>query len=189
MRTGAAKPLFEPANTEELLRGWLLHAHKGRDRHDEAARRYQTLRFLLGVPTIALSAAVGTSVFASLNASPAAATAIAVGIVGIAATVFAALQTFLDYAGRAERHRVAAVKYKSVIRELEQALTGTLDRRDPRDEWFGELRGRLDSLEDTTPVVAQGIWERVEKTYARVDFVGTAQELTRHREAGLGREE
>ena len=133
------------------------------------------------VPTIALSAVVGTSVFASLNASPAAATAIAVGIVGITATVLAALQTFLDYAGRAERHRAAAVKNKSVIRELEQALTGSLDRRDPRDEWFGELRARLDSLEDTTPVVAQGIWERVEKTYPRVDFVGTAKELTRNR--------
>ena len=36
---GPAKPLFEPADTEELLRGWLLHAHKSRDRHDEAARR------------------------------------------------------------------------------------------------------------------------------------------------------
>ena len=38
------KKLFEPANREELLRGWLLHAHKGRGRHDFAARRNDTYR-------------------------------------------------------------------------------------------------------------------------------------------------
>lgn len=49
------KKLFEPANREELLRGRLLHAHKGRDGHGLAARRNDTYRYWLGVPTIILS--------------------------------------------------------------------------------------------------------------------------------------
>jgi hypothetical protein len=117
-----AKNLFEPGSTEELLRGWLLHAHKGRDRHDEAARNYETFRYLLGVPTSVLATVAGASVLASWGKEPPG--SIAVGLLGIGAGVMAALQTFLDYAGRAERHRHVAVKYKSLIRELEQALTG-----------------------------------------------------------------
>src|SRR2546428_6350802 len=88
--------LLEPSNTEELLRGWLLHTHKARDRHDEAARVYDRLRYLVGGPTIVLSAVVGTSVFASVAQSPGPTVAIAVGVFSVTATVLAALQTFLD---------------------------------------------------------------------------------------------
>ena len=54
--------LLEPENTEELLRGWFLHAHKSRTRHDEAARKYESWRYRLGIPTMTLSAIVGSSV-------------------------------------------------------------------------------------------------------------------------------
>lgn len=63
-----SKKLFEPANREELLRGWLLHAHKCCDRHELAARHNDTYRYWLGVPTIIFARVVGTSVFASLDA-------------------------------------------------------------------------------------------------------------------------
>src|SRR6058998_688996 len=99
------KRLLEPANMQELLRGWLLHAHKGRDRHDDAARRYEGHRTGFGVPTIVLSAVVGTSVFASLGEQPAVWAQVSVGLLSMAAAVFSALQTFFDYPARAERHR------------------------------------------------------------------------------------
>ena len=86
------KKLFEPANREELLRGWLLHAHKGRDRHDLAARRNDTLRYWLGVPTVILSAVVGTSVFASLGAQVDTSLKIVIGLVSITSAVLASLQ-------------------------------------------------------------------------------------------------
>src|SRR5690348_17241901 len=88
------KRLLEPANMQELLRGWLLHAHKGRDRHDVAARRYEGHRTGFGVPTIVLSAVVGTSVFASLGEQQAAIWAqVSVGVLSMGAAVFSALQT------------------------------------------------------------------------------------------------
>lgn len=31
------KRVFRPLGTDELLTGWLIHSHKARDRHDEAA--------------------------------------------------------------------------------------------------------------------------------------------------------
>jgi hypothetical protein len=83
------KKLFEPSNREELLRGWLLHAHKGRDRHDLAARRNDTYRYWLGVPAIILSAIVGTTVFASLETQVDTSLKIVLGLISITSAVLA----------------------------------------------------------------------------------------------------
>src|SRR5439155_18704579 len=105
---GQPYPIFNPQSDDELLRGWLVHAHKCRDRNDLAARRCDTLRYTIGVPTITLSAVVGTSVFSALGQNPEQLLKLLVGILSVTAAVFAALQTFMDYPARAERHRAAA---------------------------------------------------------------------------------
>ncbi|MGH9875843.1 MAG: SLATT domain-containing protein [Pyrinomonadaceae bacterium] len=164
------KKLFEPANREELLRGWLLHAHKGRDRHDLAARRNDTYRYWLGVPAIILSAVAGTSVFASLQTQVDSALKIVVGLVSITSAVLASLQTFYNFASQAESHRMAGVKYKTIIRELEQVLTQPLEQLPDKADYLDDLRKRLDELEEEAPVVPEGIYRQVEERYARVVF-------------------
>jgi hypothetical protein len=61
------KRLFHPRTHEELLKGWMLHAHKGRDRHDEAARRLDRYHWTLGALSALFSAIVGTTLFAQLG--------------------------------------------------------------------------------------------------------------------------
>src|SRR6516164_4496347 len=116
--------IFEPDNPNELLRGWLLHAHKGRDRHDAAARRCGFQRYLLGIPATITSAIVGTSTFAALQRSPGLPIQVTIGALAIIAAILASLQAFLDLGARAERHRIAGVKYKEVIRHMEQLGIG-----------------------------------------------------------------
>jgi conflict system pore-forming effector with SLATT domain len=173
------KRLFEPASMKELLRGWLLHAHKGRDRHDMASRRYEGRRSALGLPTIVLSTVVGTSVFASLGTQAGTWAQITVGFLSVTAAVFSALQTFFDYPVRAERHRMAGAKYKAIIRELEEVLAvpDAVATHDPA--WLDALRQRLDALEEEAPVVAPGIYDEVERRYASPSFVGEALGLYR----------
>ncbi len=171
------KRLFEPGNPKELLRGWLLHAHKGRDRHDTAARRFEGRRYLFGVPTIVLSAVVGTSVFSSLGRGTGIVLSVIVGLLSVTATVLAALQTFLDYPGRAGRHRATGAKYKAIIRELEQVLTGPTAAASMDEARLATLRARLDTLEEEAPVVAPRIYDQVERTYASVTFVNEALAL------------
>jgi hypothetical protein len=173
------KKLLEPENRVELLRGWLLHAHKGRDRHDTAARRFEGRRILFGVPAIVLTAVVGTSVFASIGSDPAVWTRVCVGILSMGAAVLSALQTFLDYQVRSERHRVAAVKYKAIIRELEEVLSAPRQDLAVEPAWLADLQKRLDTLEEEMPVVAPGIYDDVERTYANPVFVKTALALYR----------
>ena len=107
------KRVFEPQAVKELLAGWLIHSHKARDRHDEASRRYARGHFALGIPSLIVSTVVGTSVFAALSSKEV--PPLWVGFLSILAAVLAALQTFMDFGGRSDKHRTAAVKYKSSI--------------------------------------------------------------------------
>jgi len=163
--------VFEPDNPNELLRGWLLHAHKGRDRHDLAARRCDDQRYLIGVPATVITAIVGTSVFAALQESPNRVVQVVVGVLAIAAAILSSLQSFLDLGARAERHRMAGVRYKAVIRQLEQMGIGTLHDLKLDAPVVNELRQNLDSLEEDMPVVPPSVYDAVETKYADKDFV------------------
>lgn len=181
--------LLEPGNTEELLRGWLVHAHKARDRHDAAARRFESRRTWFGTLAIAASALATSSVIASIASQPAQGAAqtgptsivlaVLAALITIIGGVLAALQTFLDYAGRSARHYAAAVKYKAIIRELEQILTGPLSgTKAGSPEMVSDLRERLDALEESSPVVAGVEWDGTDRRYRDIHFVGKATELS-----------
>jgi len=172
----ATKRLFTPETTHELLNGWLIHAHKGRDRHDSAARRYTSFRYWLGVPTLIVSTIVGTSVFSALTSqmSP----PLWIAILSVSAAVLTALQTFLDFATKADRHRAAAVKYKAVIREIEQHVIICDDGKEHGAEISG-IRTKLDNLEDEAPVILPIFYDEVEVKYENVTFVKEALSLFR----------
>jgi hypothetical protein len=173
------KKLFEPASYEELLRGWLLHAHKGRDRHDLAARRNDTYHYWLGVPTIIFAATVGTSVFLSLEGQVDTALKIGLGLVSILSAVLASLQTFYNFSSHAERHRSAGVKYKAIIRELEQILTQPAKQLSEKKDFIDDLRLRLDDLELEAPVVPDGIYRQIEERYTNVVFAEKVASLVK----------
>jgi uncharacterized membrane protein YfcA len=171
------KKLFEPQSPLELLRGWLIHAHKGRDRHDLGARVYERARYAFGVPTLVVSTIVGTAVFSALASG--AVPDWWVGVLSVLAAVLSALQTFLDFPTRAERHRSAGVKYKAIIRSLEQSLAeiGTGSALAPTV--ITSLRSQLDALEDEAPVIMPRIFDRIEKRYSGVSYVQEALGLYR----------
>jgi hypothetical protein len=172
------KRIYDPPDSHELLRGWLLHAHKERDRHNAAARRYARKHISLGVLTVGISAAAGTSVFASLSQTSGIETpvGIAVGLLSVTAAVLASLQTFLNHAGRAEDHRRAAVRCKALIRQIEDALA-RWHLTPATDEWIGQLREAFDKIEDDAPVVAIDIFDSVEHAYKSMQFVDKAERL------------
>jgi hypothetical protein len=102
--------ILELNDPNHLLRGWLLHAHKGRDRHDLAARQCDQQRYWLGIPATIISAIVGTATFAALQASSGPLIQLIVGALAVLAAILTSLQSFLDLGARAERHRLAGAK-------------------------------------------------------------------------------
>jgi len=59
-----------------------------------------------------------------------------------------ALQTFLGYSERAEKHRIAGAKYGALGRELEQLRASETP---PSSEMISEVRKRLDDLAVESP--------------------------------------
>jgi hypothetical protein len=163
--SGPETPIFAPDNVSELLHGWLLHAHKGRDRHDRAAQRCERQRLFLGIPATIASAIVGTATFAALQKSNSnSAIHLVVGGLAIVAAILVSLQSFLDLGARAERHRTAGVRYKQMIRDMEQLGIGTGELR-VESAKIDELRQALDALEKEMPVVPLKIYNEVEAKY------------------------
>jgi hypothetical protein len=181
-----------------VLDGGLLHSHKGRDRHDRAARRMDNYRYVLGLPAVVLSAAVGTTIITDLQKTVEWGIYL-VGLLAIASASLAGIQTSFNYSERAEKHRIAGVKYKAIIREIEETLSKIYNEHlnkggketpigqfkiDENREidicvYLSNLRLRLDKLEEEAPVVPQRIYDQIEKEYRdkKVCTVKTAWEL------------
>ena len=169
------KRVFSPHTVDELLAGWLIHSHKARDRHDEASRKYAKGQFALGIPSLIVSTVVGTAVFAALSSKDV--TPLWVGLLSILAAVLAALQTFMDFGGRSDKHRNAAVKYKSSIRLLEESRVQLNQGTELTKDEIGAIRTMLDGLEETAPVVMPKIYDNVEKKYQDLKYVSDALSL------------
>lgn len=168
MALGSPKPkkILEPQNTEELLRAWLIHSHKGRQRQDRAARRLDRWRILLGASAAILSAAVGTSVFAALlKEETSLGIKLAIAGVSVLAAVLTGLGTFLDLGERANTHKASGVRYKSMIRELEVKLTGGTEKPKIEDSEIENIRKRLDELEANSPIMPERIYLIIDKEW------------------------
>ena len=132
----------------DLMNEWYRRVAVTQYAHYLSANHFGTRNYWLGIPTVILSAFVGTSVFATIQAQPEIWLQIVVGISSIAAAVLASLQTLLGYSERAEKHRIAGAKYGSLGRQLEQFRTV---REIPSFEQIADIREHLDNLAIESP--------------------------------------
>jgi hypothetical protein len=109
--------------------------------------RYAKLNFFFGFPTVILATVVGTSVFATLQSKPDLWWQVTVGVMSIGAAILAALQSFLGYNDKAEKHRTAGAKYNAIGRELELWLSLPVEDLDKLDS----IRQRIDALAQESP--------------------------------------
>ncbi|MGA2020151.1 MAG: SLATT domain-containing protein [Candidatus Sulfotelmatobacter sp.] len=179
----SANKVFEPLEIPELLRGWLLHLHKGRDRHDLAARRYDRIKTWMGALATGFSAIVGTTVFATLDKgieSPPFGIKVAVALVSILAAILTGVNSFLNLSERTEKHRAAGVQYKALIWEVELIRAQPLAGLAGADSPLVRISKQLQELEQSAPVVPERIYDRVEHNWKEkgVEFVPHADDLT-----------
>ncbi len=125
--------------------------------HYRAALRYSTFQQWLGLPTVLLTTIVGTSVFATIQHRPEVMWQIIIGLMSIAAAVFSALQSFLNYNAKAEQHRSAGARYNAVGRELEQLLS----QNDMSS--LTEIRKKIDLLADESPHIPDAVQQEIAK--------------------------
>ena len=112
-------PKEPPHPKDDLLKDWFHRARVSQFAHYDETNRLNRLHRSLGTATAVLAAISGTSVFATLNDQPHLYWKLLVGLIIVLAAVLAALQTFLNYSERAEKHRVAGARFGSIRREIE----------------------------------------------------------------------
>ena len=152
-----------------LLGDWQQRAAAGSEAHYGLATRYARLNVRFGVPVVALTTFVGTSVFATLEHKINIALRVAVGIVSVLAAILASLQTFLRFGERSERHRAAAEKWAALRREIDEmrALHPTYlaSRGDPK-QYLDDLRRRMDEIAQQSPELGEHGWLRSGRRYS-----------------------
>jgi hypothetical protein len=153
-----------------LLRQWLARARRGAYGHYAEAQRCQRFHLAIGIPAVALSAIVGTTVFASLSSATQLDKWVqfAIGTISVVAAVLTALQTLLRLSERADQHRNAASQYSTIRRNIEQRLVfvDTLNR-----DIIDVIRKELDQLAARAPDISEAAWVKVKKTMSEDYFL------------------
>lgn len=149
----------------ELLQIWLRRLRDAQLSHYAAAEQAAFRHLAIGLPAATFSAIVGTTVFTALDSSQSSGTLdiriqVAIGLVSILTAILTGCQTFLRFSDKAEMHRVAATKYASLRRIIEQYLTfpNTISV-----QAIDTLRTEIDKLAELAPNVPVSLFDKIVK--------------------------
>ena len=135
--------------------------------HYLASARQAHRNYRLGVPSVVISAVVGTSIFGTIGSSPELGWRIAAGLFSISAAILASLQTFFRFAEYAERHLEAGRRYGQVRRKLEylelKYRQADASRRDEALTDLAELYDALAMAEEKSPAVPDSCWKQAQR--------------------------
>ncbi|HUA92048.1 MAG TPA: SLATT domain-containing protein [Terracidiphilus sp.] len=146
-----------------LITDWFRRVRESQRVHYECGNYFSRLNLLLGVPTIILTAGVGTAVFASLDKQSTGSLKLALGLISIAAAVLSSLQTFLSFAERANRHRITGAKYGAIRRTLEEFKTMPPGDQTELRSALDAIKKAMDDLAENAPHVPTPIKNRVDR--------------------------
>jgi hypothetical protein len=146
-----------------MLERWWARINLNQQAHYLAGLRFARMNLALGVPTVILTAGIGTSAFVSLIEAQPPTWRVVAGLLSILATVLASLQTFLSLPQRVANHRNTSAEFGSIRRALEELQTKleahSLDVT-LADEEVGKIKERIDKAEAGSPDVPKSVWER-----------------------------
>jgi hypothetical protein len=151
---------------ERLYQSWLRRVAAAEAGHRLMADRMRHRYLFLGVPVVVLTTIVGTSVFASLQDAKVSTTIrVCVGSTSILAAVISSLQTFLRYGMRSEGHRVAAIRYETLRRDMAEVLAMPRPARAAAERQLDSARQRMDRYAKESPTIGERLWAKLERQF------------------------
>lgn len=152
---------------DAVLGAWYRRARESQFAHYRAANHYAAASRWLGVPSVLLSAVVGTTLFATLQEGGVApALQVGAALVALAAAALSALQTFLGCDEKAAKHRAAAASYGAVRREIEQHQLMRTQSRTDAEGLVDTLRRHLDDVGASAPDISSRLWKAAQNDIA-----------------------
>ena len=149
-------------NKEELINDWNFRVYRMQISHFKSAEHFRRMHQLLGVPVVALSAIVGTTIFVNLQQqSNSSVVQVVAGMLSVLAAVLASLQTFNKYSERATEHHVAGAKYAGLRMELQKLSVFMPLENQELNEFLESFRVRWVSLAEQTTTVPKRIFDKI----------------------------
>lgn len=135
----------------QVIEQWRNGFHLNQDCHYSAAAKAERVGRMIGVAVVLLSTAVGASIFRSLAALQGDTATIVTGMLSLVAAALAAVQTFMDFPGTAEKHRLAAVAYGDLRREMDRLLAS--DSEADVDSRMASVQQRWQEVDTIAPSI------------------------------------
>src|SRR5688500_7790583 len=105
---------------DTLIDDWRRGLRISHRAHHEAAKHYEHLHWMLTLPTVVVSACLGTSVFAAPEGAEIGWLKTLTAVLSVSTVALTAMQGALRFGERSERHKAAAAQIGEVRRELEE---------------------------------------------------------------------
>jgi hypothetical protein len=145
---------------EESIDG-LSVLHAG---HWDTARRFGSMDKGLGVPVVMMTTLVGTTLFATLDASGSTWQIVA-GIVAMLAAVLAGLQTFLKYSERSTEHKTAGIRFGDMKREAKVLYAFPPEAEGDLEEQIRALDEEWSLASAASPPIPGKIYAKAKEEY------------------------
>jgi hypothetical protein len=148
--------------TKLLLERWRNQLERLQSAQYLSAEHCRRINNWLGMPVIACTAIVGSTVFATLSDAFGHSVwlTIALGFMSVTAAVLASLQTFLKYSERAEKHLTANRQFNRLKRQVEFLLAFPPKPEESRST-IANLKTQIDQAMDEAVPPLERVWRRV----------------------------
>jgi hypothetical protein len=152
----------------QLLADWTARVTAAQHAHYYLMTQLRRRNLMLGIPVIVLTAAVGTALFSSIANGDAAAPVwakVTAGVISALAGVLAAIQTFMKFSERAEKHAVAADWLAAIRRDLEVVAATPEETRGDPTSVLAKLRKEINRIAQSAPAIGEQVWHRFAREY------------------------
>jgi hypothetical protein len=163
---GKSETLWTKSATD-LLEDWRNRVYACQVAYFFAASNSRKAYYWLGVPTVIISAIVGTAIFAGAGTGIDAElfVRIVLGTISVIATVLSALQTFFNFSELANRNARAGEMYASIRRQIEEVLALPAELRPSPQQCLESIRRLMDEAGEKTPEISRRVWRSVARIY------------------------
>ena len=152
---------------ESLTQDWFRRCRESQMVHYEYASLLERRHLYFGVPAIVLSAVVGTAIFSTWGSTANTWLHIVFGLLSMLAAAVSALQTFLNLAERAAKHKSAGASYGAIRRELELLKSLPPTSAEAVQEALLAIKLRMDELADHAPGVPSLFKDKIDERLKR----------------------
>ena len=160
---------------ESLYASWHRRVAAAEHGHRVMAGRLRRRHLIIGITVVVLATLLGTGAFASLRETDSRSITtpgvdptvalILIGSISVLVAFLSAMQTFVRYSTRAEGHRIAALRYETLRREMATTLAIPREARDLPDRALHRVRQRMDRYAKESPTIGERLWGKLEATF------------------------